>query len=385
MNIVFYTHKASMIRNWVLPLSQFLDANIYVFHINSLDKEKLFECAPVQLIDIAEYSATDIIKKFEQIKPAAFISLGFRSLIELLLRRVCKRLSIKAIYLEHGLFTVDTAALNMSNAKGRPAYVTRKYLNFMSKYLQFVFCGKNWIREVQILYWSFFRKKYSVSRYDKALFFAEHGFAETNKLFSYPIQDVMFCGYPLFHSNAEAARVVNGGHETGNQSRAVVYVHQPFILNRQTSITYKEEVGFVEEIWGVLKGDFDSFQLLLHPRESLSRYQKLFEKTEIEIIQKPNDYNVFLNKDLIIGHYSTALLYPLYFKIQTIVMEYPCVEIDRVYAKFCTYCQKPCDLSKYLLEKEGQHNGSVEFGDVNYLIGRDNSYENVANKIQELL
>lgn len=67
--------------------------------------------------------------------------------------------------------------------------------------------------------------------------------------------------------------------------------------------------------------------VLLHPRENLSTYIKRFADTQIDIIQLPNNYSCFTDKSLIIGHYSTALLYALYFEKPTIILNYPSVKM----------------------------------------------------------
>lgn len=371
-----------MVKNWIHPLRPFLEGEIYVFHINSLDKEDLICPEGVHLIDIGLLSTFGILRKLKEIRPDAYISLGFRSLIELMLVRLCRKVGIKSVYLEHGLYTVDTARLNTSNLKRNTGYVVKKYQNFVIKYVQYLFLCRCSFRELRAFHEGFVKKNYINSKFDKALFFGQYGFAETNKLFHYPNHDVVFCGYPLFQSNKERDEVSETIVKKKDNAASVIYVHQPFILNHQTSISYAEEVCFIRTIWNKIRTEFYAFQVLLHPRENIERYVDLFSGTDIEVIQKPNDYRVFLGANLVIGHYSTALLYSLYFNIETVIMDYPKAKIDKLYTSFCSYAESPNELCDKII-KSG-HSNKKEYN-IELLVGPVNSYENVAREIRGLL
>ena len=106
----------------------------------------------------------------------------------------------------------------------------------------------------------------------------------------------------------------------------VLYVHQPFILDGYATISYEEEKKIFLDLEKQLLKKYKRLIVLLHPRENLSTYIKRFADTQIDIIQLPNNYSCFTDKSLIIGHYSTALLYALYFEKPTIILNYPSVK-----------------------------------------------------------
>ena len=158
-------------------------------------------------------------------------------------------------------------------------------------------------------------------------------------------------------------------------------MHQPFILNNQTSINCKEEVLFINEIWNKLRPFYDNFSILLHPRENLKLYQDRFQINGIKVIQQPNNYEVFLKSNLVIGHYSTVLLYPLFFRLETFIINYPGTKIDEVFKPYCQFFEDPEHIELHLQQmKESKDLKS----DISGLIGPINSYENIANQILNL-
>lgn len=377
-NIVFYAHKVSFIQNWINPLAEFLNCKVYVFHINSIDNERLIESDTLSFIDIAEISTRDIMERLSQIGPDAIIFLGFRSLIELLILRICKELKIKTIYLEHGLYTKDTIVLNTLGAKRNPKYVILKYANFLTKYISFLLLTPNRFKELNILIQAFFLKKYQITKFDKALFFSEHGFHRLNSLFDYDHNQIIYCGYPLFKTKSEINDLkIESKKDITN---SIIYIHQPFILNNQTSINYNEEVNYVLSLKNILENKYEKFYLLLHPRESLSKYIELYKDSGVEVIQKPNDYRIFLNKDLVIGHYSTALLYSLYFRKETIIINYPGIEIDTLFSEYCKYCNDINNLETYINSFD-----EIKTKPIKYLIGEENNYEHISRNIIDII
>lgn len=361
--IIIYAHKTSFIQNWIEPLKDFLNYNIIVFHINKLDKEIVPKIDNVELYDITSLSTRRIKKLIVYINPDYVLFLGYRSLMELILLRLCKHLKIKAVYLEHGLFTKDTKKLNSSRLFKDFFKTFNKYSTFLLKYLQLTLTAS--YKELSYLYKCFIKNNFISNKFDKALFFSEYGFKGLNPVFQYNKEQVVFCGYPLFKDNSSI------DYKTSD-NKNILYVHQPFILNKQTSINYEEEKTFIIKIKQKLENNYKKFTILLHPRENLAIYKQIYTPNDINVIQKPNDYSVFLDNALVIGHYSTALFYPLFFKIRTLIIDYPSIEIDTL---FSNYCQYVSNISEFdVLKKEMN-----TMKEARELIGPHNTFKNIAN------
>ena len=96
----------------------------------------------------------------------------------------------------------------------------------------------------------------------------------------------------------------------------------------------------------------------------------MFENEDVAIVQSPNDFKVFVDKKIVIGHYSTALLYGLYFKKITVIIDYPSVEPNEIFKEIFPHFSAPDELlkSEVLMSKKLS----------NYMLGNVNTYENIA-------
>lgn len=119
-----------------------------------------------------------------------------------------------------------------------------------------------------------------------------------------------------------------------NNKEGIIYVHQPLIADGVASISYEDEKNFILELSNVLSPKYGKFTLLLHPRSNLDEYKSRFKDSDIKIIQSPGNYKIFIDKKLVIGHYSTALLYGLYFNIPTILIDYPTMKANDCLSPF---------------------------------------------------
>ena len=63
----------------------------------------------------------------------------------------------------------------------------------------------------------------------------------------------------------------------------------------------------------------------LHPRESLQRYAQLYSDTDIAVKYITNKEE-YAYCDLAIGHYSTALMFPLFFEKPIWIIDYNAIK-----------------------------------------------------------
>ena len=85
---------------------------------------------------------------------------------------------------------------------------------------------------------------------------------------------------------------------------------------------------------------------------------------------------MFKQASIVLGHYSTALLYPLYFNIPTYLIDYPDITSQSIFENVFPHLN---------LEDEIPLNQDVEYPNKSYLIGFYNTYEHIAKEIHKCL
>ncbi|MCL2074014.1 MAG: alpha-2,8-polysialyltransferase family protein [Marinilabiliaceae bacterium] len=322
--VVIYVHSTSLWSYFVEPLYNFIskEFNITILNLDKKTKCKSNYNKSYNIIDISDYSIKQIQKFLTNINPIAVILLNYISIYELLIQRIAKNLGIKTIYLEHGIFSKTKITSQFKKMFISFKFVAQKNIFFLGKYVSFIYNNKYKFKEFAILINCVLKKNYIQTPFDKAIFFSEYGYIITNPFFLYNPEDVVFCGYPFTLTNSEYQEYLElRENKEEIQDNKAIYIHQPFILDNLVSCGYEQEkeliLSFAEK---VNKKGF-SFEILLHPRESLERYKKLFAENKITIKQNINGKE-FANYSLVIGHYSTALFYPVFFNIPISIEDY---------------------------------------------------------------
>ena len=115
---------------------------------------------------------------------------------------------------------------------------------------------------------------------------------------------------------------------------------------------------------------------MLHPREDIKHYESLYEGTPIKVIQSPNDYKLFVDAQLVLGHYSTALLFALYFNKPSFIIDYPTLNTPNLYKGVFPFFD--CKDFYPVVADSLLKNKSL-------LLGEGNSFEHISNVILENL
>lgn len=343
-----------------------------IFHIGKLQGSNPIILEGVKYIDISNMTYWGVKESFLNSHMDLCIIFNFRSLIEQLALRICKQYKIRNAYLEHGLISMNTTHFKKNKLKDNFFDTLKRQTNFFMKYLCYIVSSKSPIKETKILYNVYLGGKFYKSPFDHYLIYSQRSKDKLGKIYNLQDSNVSFIGYPIFQNKKQAAEsesyVLNGVD--------VLYVHQPFIIDRFTNITYTSEKQYIVGIREQLRDRYGKFVILLHPRENLANYKERFSDTDIEIIQAPNNYKEFANKGLIIGHYSTALLYALYFNKPTVIIEYPGAKLDHIFDECFKYVENYNEL--------GESEFSTPLTTKDYFVGPDNTYEHIASIIKKL-
>lgn len=379
-NIIFYIHRTGLMSYFINPICRFLykDYHITIFH---LDKKNGFAYAPKEsdlydLYDLSDKSASDIQKLLKQKNPSAVILLGFISIYELLVLRICKDLRIKTIYLEHGIYSKQTGNLPFEKLITKFASTVSKNLFFVYRYFDFIVHSQNKKLEFYLFLRCVVKKEYWRTPFDKALFFAEYGYKQITSMFHYDEKKVDYICYPLAVTNKEYEEYKKIAALPLSEAKEATFIHQPFILDDLTKWSYEEERDWFVSLADELSKDGYKLSIQVHPRSDLAMYEKLYEGTGIKLMQgiKKADYKKY---SLVLGHYSTALLYPIFFGIPIKLVDYPNVCRAEESTFYPVSCELPITDSKAVIakydafSKEYMGTGNLSFENIAEVIDRN--------------
>lgn len=368
--ILFVTYNVSLIYNWVVKLIPYLfDCEVLVIHIRKLEDVSHFQKLPVSNIDITGFSYRRISSLIDKYNPSICVFFNFKGIIEQLLLRICKEKYIKTLYLEHGIITNDVITFKKLKLAHLSKRFKRVFIQFY-QYFSFILRSNHPFHEAILLYKVLRHNKFSLSTFDYYFVFGRRCMKFISEIF--PLEEnknAFIVGYPLFESSKQRNEATAKGEQ---KKLGVLYIHQPFIRDQYTTISYEEERAYLMKWAEKLVPEFGAFTILLHPREDLNYYRALYNTTNIKVIQSPNNYLVFKQSRLVLGHYSTALLYPLYFNIPAYIIEYPHVVIPSIFENM--FPLLTFQESVVLKEKH-------EYPNKTYLIGIHNTFENIAKMI----
>lgn len=340
-NIVFYVHRTGLLGYFVNPICSFLKEkyDITVFHLDKRNGYSSHGNGDYKTIDLSDYSIEEIQQTFNKLAPEAVILLGFVSIYELLMLRIATDLGLKTIYLEHGIFSKDTSSLPLKKLIYKFWGTSIKNLFFLHRYRDFIKHSSNPQQEKLIFKQCVLKRDYSESKFSKALFFSDYGYKHINKLFQYDKCNIDFTGYPLTYDNESFKELCSLNLTPLTENKKAILIHQPFILDGLTSWGYEAERDYIAKIAMEIKKYGYQMTLLIHPRENVERYRKLYATSDIIIKQNINkrDYKEY---SLAIGYYSTALLYPVFLHIPILIIDYG----DKVKAADSPFYSLTCSL-----------------------------------------
>lgn len=367
-NLVVILYHVGALSNWILRLLPYMkDTNIHIVHFSKLQKQKMPAVDNVNFYDISYFSYSSILLLIKKINPDKVLFFTFRSVLDFAMYKLCVKLGIKTIYLEHGLFSTDSIRFRFNLARKSPWEAAMRQFMHIYKYLGYAVNSDRIFDELKDFYDFYRHGKIGLIRFNHYYLYSQRSIDCYSEIFDNVLDNCTIVGYPIF-SDVNAKMDALSFRNTQNEG--IIYVHQPLIYDGVASISYEEEKLYLVNLAKVLSPVYGAFTLLLHPRDNLNDYLKMFENEDVIVVQSPNDFKVFINKKIVIGHYSTALLYGLYFKKLTVVIDYPSVEPNEIFKEIFPHFSVPEEIlkSEVLMLKESS----------DYMLGTINTYENIA-------
>lgn len=374
--ILFFANNTSLITNLVLKITPyFSNCEVLVLHNSKMQPNFKQIDLPIKNIDVSCLTYKEIKNILKEWSPDICILNNFRGIIDQFFIRICRAEKIKVVFLAHGILTEDV--LTFKTLKKKNLLLRLKRVGYQFKqYFSFIIHSTSPLNELKILYTILFKNYFSVNPFDLYMVYGERCFNILKE--KYELKkgiNTYLVGYPLFSSECQKQKVLNSTHD--NYNEGVLYVHQPFILDNYAQLSYEEEREFILKWANKLIPTYHSFTLLLHPRENLERYKLLYEGTKVNVIQSPNDFRMFINRNLVLGHYSTALLFSLYFNIPTYIIDYPSMSRSDLFKNIFPIAT----LDDF--DKEKQWNNITN--NKKYILGEENTFEHISNLILSII
>lgn len=340
-NIVFYVHRTGLLGYFVNPICSFLKDKyqITVLHLDKRNGYSSYGNGDYRMIDLSNYSVEETQQTLKAINPEAVIFLGFISIYELMLIRLVTDLGFSTIYLEHGIYAKETASLPLAKIIYNFKKTASKNLFFLRQYRNFIKKSSKPKLEKSLFKQCVIKKNYQNSKFSKALFFSDYGYRQVDKLFQYDRSNVDFTCYPLTYDNVQFNELKRISAQPLSDNNRAILIHQPFILDGLANWGYEKEREYFTNTANEIGKFGYELTILVHPRESKKRYEELYKATAIKICQNIEKAG-YKNYSLAIGHYSTALLYPVFMNIPMMIVGYG----DKVKAADSTFHSLNCQL-----------------------------------------
>lgn len=370
-NVVVVLNYTSWVSNWIDKLHPYLrNVNLHIIHISKLQKEYCEGLKKYNQYDVSYLSYSELRKLFQTLSPSKCVFFTFRSVLDLTIYKLCIDLKIRKLYLEHGLITNDTLHFRSNAIKTSPIDSIKRQLMHIYKYMGYALKSPSFLKEMSELFQVYIKGKFDLLQFDHYFLLSQRSFVVFKRIFINVEENFTIVGYPIFTDDIQKNNI-----PIPNNKEGIIYVHQPLIADGVASISYEDEKNFILELSNVLSPKYGKFTLLLHPRSNLDEYKSRFKDSDIKIIQSPGNYKIFIDKKLVIGHYSTALLYGLYFNIPTILIDYPTMKANDLFKSVFQSFESAQDA----LKAEIHVNKEAKL----YVLGKHNTYQYIANYIEQ--
>lgn len=373
--LLFFVKNISMLETLVFKLCPYLhNCEILVLHNSKMQPGQKKTDVDIDNIDVSCLTYNEIKQILKEWSPDVCVLYNFRGIIDQFFIRICRECGIKIYFLAHGILSDDILTIRRMSSQGLWLRMKRLLWQFR-QYFSLIRHSDSPKIEIKIFYRILFKNNFASNPFDKYFVYGDRCLNFLSKLYKLKKGENAFTvGYPLFESEAQKETSISYVENT--TSKGVLYVHQPFILDNYARISYEEERDFLLNLAYKLLPIYSDFTIMLHPREDIKHYESLYEGTPIKVIQSPNDYKLFVDAQLVLGHYSTALLFALYFNKPTFIIDYPTLNTPNLYKGVFPFFD--CKDFYPVVADSLLKNKSL-------LLGEGNSFEHISNVILENL
>ncbi len=339
MNIGFFSLRSQSYNAHVLPFidnAPDQDYNFYLFHLKKIfapnDKDIFPICPSIDL----SYKI-NILKELRRYKLDYMIFFSPGQIFTIFLTDLCKQLSIKTIYFQHGLSldlsSFDFGILKRDNSVNRKIQKYRKYFLFyiviminIMFFNKILFTIKHLLTKTLHLTYYLFRKKkiYLLPKYGLNNAHCDYAFVYGQKDKSYLIKsmkmdsdNIVISGYPFLSPTMEKSN--------STTDKRILFLSNAFRTTGVLPISIDQEKEFYHRLYKKVTGCGYTLDIKVHPSDNYELIQEFFAGLQnINIYKNKNLADLTIYSDLVISDFSTALFYSIkYFKpIIILISEY---------------------------------------------------------------
>lgn len=254
-----------------------------------LDEYRIEEIKTSSLNKIAE-----VIKKID---PVAIIISNNKSLSNLIILRLAYILSIRSIYMQHGIFSSRVVFLKPDSYFKS----IRKFLRLLYIYFQFCNYGEYTIYRLSKALYLIYKKKQLYTQYNllnNALVFSMHDLKHVNEEMGIKKENIFITGYP--GSNRE--------YKTESSKKNIVLLFQQTLGRFKGIYSYDEEIELYAKINEYCNKLNKKLIIKLHPNEKLENFSSHHLFNKLCFYDDMDNFDAIFSKtEIVLSRYSTAL------------------------------------------------------------------------------
>ncbi len=374
-----------MLSSWIDPIAERIAGagyRIVVLHTTSLN---LDSAPPVDvdrdydIVEISGWNFDDLHSYLQSALPAAVVMFTFRSLIDILLIRVCRQLRIPSLYVQHGFF-INTKYV-MANKRASVARY-RRYLRWYGRFL-----ARNkppeMLKEVATALRAVTRVDYTHMSFDASMFFAKAGFDDAAQFFDFPRDRVFFSGYPIAPTRERLQEMRSRQVKT----KRAVYIHQPFVRDRFTHLTADEEIVYLRSLGAACRSAGYELVFRPHPRESAEHYSRELQGADIEVDTARPTTEAIADASVVLGQFSTTLFTAILLEKPVVIVDYPGLAEDyyRLFEPVATRVSDAAGLRAVLATPAAAASTGALEGFRDRFVGSQNNYQHRAETLLSIV
>jgi len=332
MKIGFSIKYLDRYYNWILP---FIKASkgqneFFLFHVDRLYNNIGQEGMEVESIDLTR----KIFLKRELRKIDLDVMVFFTpgQILDVYIMSICKEMNIKTVYFQHGLgldlTSFDPKTLNQDKSL-KTKFTSIKRFSF---FLFFFFVNSFSVQKKRIIVKNIFDKlkqlfnpgkpypKYGLpnNHCDQAIVYGKSDLEYLTKVNGFEISEVHIGSYPFMLPEEH----LKGSKQIEETKTKVFYISSALRASKVIPISEKQEFEFYHKLIRIVTELGFQLSIKLHPIEILSKFEKELEGySNFKLYKDSNLADLTMEADIVIGDYSTALLYPVKYKKPIILLQ----------------------------------------------------------------
>ena len=306
------------------------DITFYIFHTNKYYKYNTpqFEIVNVTVIDLVK--TRNIVKLIKEFELDYMIIFNPGQIFDVFITAICKESNTKTIYFQHGLSlpfgSFNIKSIGQGKTMKDKLLSLRRYSYFYRSIVANLFLLAEKRRFLKIIlkrtYQVFFlHGRFNYPKYGLKEFHCDLGlvFGKKDKEYlveknGFRAEDVLIGGYPML-------KAVDNKNGSGLPENYVLYISSGLLKSKVIPITTEDERLFYMGLAKNAKNTGKNIVLKLHPTEDLSLFQEYMRDFNNAFVYKDfNLSNLVANAEIVIGDYSTALFYAIWYRKPLILL-----------------------------------------------------------------